>query len=146
MAAIIWIGGMIFASLVLQPVLRKALSPEIRMPIYQDMGKRFKTIQLTSLGILLATGVFKLWGFKDKPEIFFSPFGAILAIKLTLVACVIFLTGLHSYAWGPRLVALAHQAQDVEYRTVMGKLVFWGRINLALSVAVIFCAALLRFN
>lgn len=41
MSAIVWIGGMVFASWVLQPVLSRSLAASVRMPLYREMGKRF---------------------------------------------------------------------------------------------------------
>lgn len=146
MAAIIWIGGMIFAAIILQPVMRKSLTPEVRMPIYHDIGKRFKLIQLICLGVLIGTGLQKLWSLRTTPDIFYSTFGAILGVKLTLVICVIALTVFHSYVWGPKLTALSQSSQGSEYQRTMQTLVLWGRVNLTLSLAIIFCASLLRFS
>ena len=146
MSAIIWVGGTIFASLVLQPILAKNLPPQQRMPLYHLMGNRFKVIQTVCLLTLIATGSFKLWPFRHQPEAFASFYGHVLEIKLTLVALVTLLTYLHSYVWGPRLTALAQSPGSPEFAAVLRKLYVWGRINLVLIVAVVFCAALLRFG
>ena len=89
MAAVIWVGGMIFTSLVLQPVMRKVLPPETRMPIYRDIGTRFKKVQFSGLGILIVTGLYKLWGLRGTPEIFHSSFGTILSVKLAFVTLAV---------------------------------------------------------
>lgn len=145
MAAVTWIGGMIFTAFVVQPVLRAALDDTTRITLYRDIGRRFKTIQIAALCVLLATGSYKLFGLRESPDIFYSPFGYVLATKLVLVLIVVILSYRHSYVWGPQLIEAA-----VRPGPAMGqlakKLYFWGRINLALSLAVIFCAVLLRFN
>ena len=63
--------GMI-GMLVLQPVMRKALAPGTRMPIYQELGARFKAVQTSCLIVLLSTGIYKLWGLRHSPDIFLS--------------------------------------------------------------------------
>lgn len=146
MAAVTWIGGMIFAAMILQPVMRRSFTPEVRMPLYRDIGSRFKAVQLACLGILLATGLQKLWTLRETPEVFHSAYGMILGVKLALVAAVSILSALHSYVWGPQLTALRNESASPAYAALMRKLVFWGMINLHLAFAIIFCAALLRFN
>ena len=144
-AAITWVGGTLFASLVLQPVLRFRLSPQERMPIYHEIGNRFKAIQLAALLTLVATGAFKLWRLQVFPEVLHTLYGRILEIKLALVLIVTVLTVLHSYVWGPRLTALAGRPNSAEFGVLMRRLVFWGRLNLILMLAIILCAAGLRF-
>ncbi len=144
MAAIIWIGGMIFTSLVLQPVFQRTMEPEKRMPIYHEIGKRFKVVQLLCLGVLLATGLQKLWMLKDHPGIFHSSWGAILWVKLVLVICVTIISIFHSYLWGPKLTVLRFESQTPAYHQLRQKLLFWGRVNLVLSLAIVFCGALLQ--
>lgn len=146
MSAIVWIGGTIFASLVLQPILAKNLPPQQRMPLYHLMGNRFKMIQMGCLLTLIATGSFKLWPFRHQPEAFTTFYGHVLELKLTLVALVTLLTYLHSYVWGPRLTALAQSPGSPEFKAVLRKLYLWGRINLVLIMTIVFCAALLRFG
>lgn len=146
MAAVTWIGGMIFTSFVLQPVMRVSLTPQERMPLYHEMGKKFKFIQLSCLLVLLATGLQKLWQLRESPAIFQSSFGNILAVKLILVLVVLVLSVYHSFIWGPQLTALRNEPQSPAFRQLISKMVFWGRLNMALAVAIIFCATLLRFN
>lgn len=146
MSAIIWIGGMVFASWVLQPVLSRSLSASLRMPLYREMGKRFKMIQLAALGALLATGAYKLWELGITVDVFGLPYGRVLMMKLTLVLAVIILSALHSYIWGPQLTKLKDQEGSAAYQAVLKKLYFWGRVNLALAVGIVFCGALLRVS
>ena len=146
MAAVTWIGGMIFTSFVLQPVMRVLLKPQERMPLYYEMGKKFKVIQFVCLLVLLATGLQKLWQLRDSPAIFHSSFGNILAVKLILVLAVLVLSVCHSFIWGPQLTALRNEPESPIFQQLISKMVFWGRLNMTLAVAIVFCATLLRFN
>lgn len=145
MAAVTWLGGMIFVSLVLQPILRASFPPEQRLVLYREVGRRFRKVQLASLGLLLATGAFKLRGLSGTPDALFSPFGAVLGVKLALVCAVLTLSVLHSFRWGPRLTQSARGPGRPD--PALGRrIAFWGKVNLALAAAVVFCAVSLRFN
>ncbi|MBI4062925.1 MAG: DUF4149 domain-containing protein [Elusimicrobia bacterium] len=145
LAAISWAGGMIFTSLVLGPILRQKMAPNARMPLYQEVGRKFKTLQLHSLIILLATGGHKLWRLTRGGDLFSSGMGTVLEIKLALVAVVLVLTYLHTYRWGPALTAMAGQEQNPAFRGLSQKMAFWGRANLALVILIILASALLHF-
>lgn len=146
-AAIVWMGGMIFTSWVLQPVMRGSLSAPIRMPLYHEMGKKFKTISLVCLAVLGLTGLQKMWPMIWlEPAAFLSPYGKILCVKLVLVGFILVLSYLHSWRWGPRLTLLKDKPDSPEFQNLVKKLFFWGRLNLALSFVVVFCAALLHIN
>ncbi|MBI3291326.1 MAG: DUF4149 domain-containing protein [Elusimicrobia bacterium] len=151
MAAIIWVGGTTFLAFVLQPIASRALPTEIRMAVARAVGQRFLVVQAICWGILVATGVFKLWQLREVPEVFYtgqgvSAFGGILAVKLVLVLVVTALTFLHSFVWGPRVTTGYSNPPSPTYLAALRKLVFWGRVNLVLGTSIIFCAALLRFN
>jgi len=142
MAAIVWLGGMIFMVLILQPVIRKKLSLEPRMAIYSETGMRFKKVQWTCFGILLLTGLLMvLWGV-GVPRESFPPL-LVLAAKLILVIAVIVLSFLHSNIWGPRLVALSCDPQSPTYLALVRKLRLFGQVNLIASLAIIFLAVLI---
>jgi putative copper resistance protein D len=144
MAAILWVGGTLATSLVIHPVLRAELSDSARMAVYREIGKRFTKVQWWSWGILAATGAVKLWGIRGTPEIFFGPFGHVLAVKLALVAGMVALSLIHALVWGP---ALASRAGDAAARAALARrAAFWGKINGLLMIAIVFCAALLRYN
>lgn len=89
MAAIIWVGGTLFTSIVVQPALRAAFAEDRRFAVYADIGRRLSVVQWTAWSLLLATGLWKLLGIRTTPEIFFGPFGKILAAKFALVAVMI---------------------------------------------------------
>ena len=146
MAAVIWVGGMIFTSLILQPVLRSAFPPPQRMQLYREVGNRFRVVQWVCLGILFLTGFQKLWGLRESPNVFYSSFGWLLGLKLFGVVGAVFLSVLHSYVWGPRLAAMAPDPRNPEYALLMKKLVFWGKTNLLLNILIVFLAVLLRFD
>lgn len=146
-AAIVWMGGSLFLAFVLQPIARRALPPQDAvLGLTRDVGRRFLPIQLACLGVLVATGLFKLWQLREVPEVFHSAFGEILAAKLVFVLAVAVLAFLHAFVWGPQVMAAATSPDSPAYQAALRRLARWGRINLGLGVGIIFWAALLRYH
>lgn len=144
MAAILWVGGTLATSLIIHPVLRSQVPEDARMAVYREMGKRFTKVQWWTWGILAGTGTLKLWSLRSTPDVFLGPFGKILAVKLTLVAAMAALSIVHGVVWGP---ALANKTVAPSARAALArKAAFWGKMNGLLMIAIVFCAALLRFN
>jgi putative copper export protein len=96
LAAITWIGGMLFIALVLVPVVRRLPDEGLRARLVQDIGYRFRTVGWIALGVLVATGLVNLW---------FAPFllsSQRFHLKLGLVALALGLSVLHDFVLGPR--------------------------------------------
>lgn len=144
MGAILWVGGTLFTSLVLQPALRGRLEEGQRLALYAELGRRLSWVQWGTWSLLLATGLFKLWELREAPDVFAGSFGAVLAVKLAFVAAMVALSLLHAWSWGP---ALAKGGLDAACRGALARrAAFWGKINGGLMLAIVFCGALLRFN
>lgn len=144
LAAALWVGGNLAVALVVQPALRQALPPEARAPVYRLLGRRFAALQWSCWAVLLATGGHKLWGLRTAPAVFAGPFGAILGVKLCLVAAMVGLSLAHGKVWGPRLLELS--PRDPAFAAAAARLAFWGRVNAGLMVLIVGCAALLRYQ
>lgn len=142
LAAIVWVGGTLLTSLVVQPVLRARLPELARLEVYREAGRRLTAVQWWTWATLAATGVWKLWPLRKTPDVFLGPFGRILAVKLALVAGMVALSLLHALVWGPALVSGAAG----ERAALVRRAAFWGQVNGLLMIAIVFCAALLRFN
>jgi uncharacterized membrane protein len=95
-AAITWIGGMLFLWFVLRPAFSAPPSGTEGSGILRRVEERFKTIRWVSLLTLLATGTYNLIheGGSARLE---SDWGGILMIKLLLVAIVMGLSGMNDF-------------------------------------------------
>ncbi len=96
MAAITWIGGMLFVALVLVPVTRRVSDPALRTRLVQEAGRRFRTVGWIALGLLAASGLGNLW---------FRPY--LLGVprfhwKLGFVILALGLSAVHDFVAGPR--------------------------------------------
>lgn len=96
LAAIIWIGGMLFVALVLVPVIRAQADPGLRARLFHQAGVRFRAVGWAALLLLLVTGLANLW---------MRPYLLTLSRfqwKLGLVVVALALSVLHDFVLGPR--------------------------------------------
>lgn len=130
-AAITWIGGMLFVALVLVPVARR-LPGETRARLVHETGVRFRTVGWVALGVLLASGLVNLW---------YRPY--LLALprfhwKLGLVVLALVLSVVHDFVLGPRAGA---PGADPSLRVGAS----WvARVNMLVVLAVVVLGLALR--
>ena len=145
LAAITWLGGMVFTALVLNPVARLELPVGLKSRLIRALGLRFRSVEAVCVGALAATGTFKLFRLGMPLAMLLSgAYGRILALKLALLACMLALGALHSFVWGPALKDLAIDSRQAA--AIRARLVFWARVNLGMGLVVVFCATLLRMG
>lgn len=114
-----WVGGSIFMTVVLAPVLRTTeLRPHAALVI-RGSGRRFRTLTYAAFAVFLITGVILLAhrGFVLKP---------LLVVKLVLVGGAFAVSLLHDLGAGRRRWAAA----------------WLGRLNLALTTAIVLLSVL----
>jgi uncharacterized membrane protein len=98
-AVIVALGGSLFSTFVLMPVLADELEPAARIRVVRRIIRRLGAIVLGALALLVATGMVNL--------LFFGLVTPILAIKLVLVAIAIALS-LYQYGrLGARIIRLS---------------------------------------
>lgn len=106
LAAIVWIGGMIFIALILAPVTR-ALPEAERTALFGVIGQRFSRVGWICLALLAATGTAYVAVYAPNLEFLLaSRAGPILAIKLLFVIALAVLSWLHDFVYGPKQVEL----------------------------------------
>jgi uncharacterized membrane protein len=88
-AVIVALGGSLFSTFALAPVLASELDPPARVRVARRIVRRLGAIVLTSLAVLVITGIFNV--------LFIGGVSILLAIKLALVVVVI---GLALYQYG----------------------------------------------
>jgi len=96
LAAMIWIGGMLFVALVLVPVVRTQPDPALRARLFHEVGIRFRSIGWATLAVLLVTGLANVW---LRPYLLMLPR---FQWKLALVVVALVLSTLHDFVLGPR--------------------------------------------
>lgn len=96
LAAVVWIGGMLFVALVLVPAVRALNDPPLRARLFHEAGVRFRTVAWIALALLLASGLGTLW---LRPYLLTLPR---FHVKLGLVVLALALSASHDFVLGPR--------------------------------------------
>lgn len=146
-SASIWVGGSIFLGIVLSPLLRTMYeSVEKRLQIMIKVGRRFNKIAVPSLIILIVTGMYNSqFFFSDPQTLTTTSYGNFLLIKIILVIALVI-----TYAIHVRLISkdieekiMASKISQKQLQSVRTKIIILGEITVALSVAILFFAAML---
>ncbi len=144
LAAVIWIGGMLFLSLVAVPVLRHVDSPLLRRDLFRAMARRFRGLVWACIGILILTGIGNVAYYGSQTP--GSPYQKVLHIKLGLVVVLVVLGVVHDFVIGPRAGrALSRDGlPPIGTDQLMVTLAPWvGRLNLLLGIVILLLAAAL---
>ncbi len=145
LAAVSWIGGMIFLSLVLAPLVRSRKAVPEFMALFRSAALRFRPIVWVAMAILLMTGPMLL-SLRGVPVASPSSWPGIVMVKLTLVALLLFLTLLHDLALGPQVsrVSTIPESQRTTGEQIVFKTARWlPRLSLLIALAVLVAATML---
>lgn len=144
LAAVVWIGGMVFLGVVLVPALRRGEYSQIGASLIHWTGMRFRLVGWICLALLVSTGIINLfyrgigWTELTSFEFWRTSFGTVLGAKLVLLAVILLLSLVHDFAIGPRAANLLRtRPSSDEARTLRRQASWIGRVNLLLAVAVV---------
>ena len=145
LAAVTWVGGMMFLSLVLAPLVRgRKAAPEF-MALFRSAALRFRPLVWVAVVILLSTGPMLLSrrGIRVTDP---ATWTGIVTVKLALVSLLLFLTLLHDLLLGPMVsrVGAIPESQRTSGEQMVFKTARWlPRVSLLLALAVVIAAAVL---
>jgi copper resistance protein D len=160
LSAIVWVGGMLFLALVIVPTTRGLPTAE-RAALFGSIGRRFRTVGWACIALLLVTGTVNsiyrgvTWTNVLTAELWGSPFGTTLALKLGLVAILLGLSAYHDVVIGPRSVRAMtdadgaaaspkeQRARLAEARRLRVLASYVGRVEAILALLVIALAIML---
>jgi len=149
-AAMTWIGGMLFLVTVLVPLLRKPGMRDRATELFHLTGVRFRVVGWIALGTLVVTGTFNVvhrgysLGQLMSGEAFAGAWGHALAAKLTLVGLIVISSVVHDFYVGPKATRLAREGAPPERREALRRAASWmGRVTLLLALAVVAVAVTL---
>ena len=95
LAALTWIGGMLFIALVLVPVTRR-FEPALRTRLVHETGVRFRAVGWIAIAVLVTSGMLNLW---LRPELLSAPR---FYWKVSIVVAALALSAVHDFVLGPR--------------------------------------------
>ena len=145
LAAVTWVGGMIFLSLVLAPLVRSRKAVPEFMALFRSAALRFRPIVWVAMAILVMTGPMLL-SLRGVAVASPSSWPGIVIVKLTLVALLLLLTLLHDLVLGPQVsrVSAIPESQRTSGEQVVFKTARWlPRLSLLIALAVVMTAAML---
>ena len=154
LAAMTWIGGLVFQVLVVFPTLARAASTGERLRFALSLEARFRVILWPAVGLALFTGLVNLmnvWYATVVTAGSIAPtFVPLLGVKLGLAVGMIAVQAVQQFVIYPRRVAALRdvtagvQAVPLSFRTWQ-RLALWlyGTL-LGLAAGVVWCAVLLR--
>lgn len=145
LAAIAWIGGMMFLSLVLAPLVRSRKAAPEFMALFRSAALRFRVVVWAAMAVLLTTGPMLLM---QRGSDITNPatWPGIVTVKLVLVSLLLFLTFLHDLLLGPRVsrVSAIPESQRTSGEQMVLKTARWlPRVSLLLALGVVIAAAVL---
>lgn len=150
LAAIVWIGGMVFLGAVLVPELRRPSMKRAAPSLLYRTALRFRWLGWAALLLLLVTGTFNLgyrgyaWSDLWSGGLWEGGFGRALGFKLLLVAAIVLISAVHDFVLGPRTARRMQDAPDAAATKRLRRQASWmGRITLVLSLIVLWLAVLL---
>lgn len=138
LAVFAWIGGMMFSLLVVKPAFSGKQSAAVNHQLLIRIETRFRTVRWVSIITILLTGFFNLL-YEGGSERIESEWGAILMVKLLIVAIAMGMTGIHDFI-------LNASPLDGKKTISSGRYAWITHIVLLLNVVVVFVAVYLGLS
>lgn len=131
LAAAVWVGGTVALVFVAVPPVQR-LEGELRGRLLRELGRRWRPIGWSALGVAVATGI-ALAARAHAFDTTSRGFDVVLAVKGALVGALAAGAYLHDYVLGP---ALSRQIREGGPQTLRPLLTWIGRGNLLVTLAL----------
>lgn len=149
LAAIVWVGGMSFVTLVVVPWLRRGGRAQAGT-FLRETGVRFRFVGWICFAVLVTTGTFNLW-FRGvriadvvSGEWASSPFGRTVLLKVGLFGVALGVSAVHDFVVGPRASsAIAADPTSVQTERLRRAASLLGRSNMILAIVIVALAVML---
>jgi copper resistance protein D len=138
LAAIVWVGGTVALVFVSVPLAQRLEGPA-RGAMLRELGRRWRPIGWSALGVAIATGAW-IAGIEHAFDTTPTRFDVVLAVKGGLVGLLVAGAYLHDYVLGP---GLARQIREGKPQSLRPILVRIGRLNLVVTVVLPILGAVL---
>lgn len=149
LAAITWIGSMIYNQFAVVPALNKSLGSTKTHAVGGLIMKNFSPLTWISLIVLIATGIYSAVDKSDKLTSWTSGPGGILTVKLILVGVLVIILLIQTFVYGPRMKQLIapsttksteNEAEMMKLEKITKPLSWW---HLVIGIIVVILAVVL---
>jgi uncharacterized membrane protein len=128
LAAGIWLGGLVFTTMVVSPAFKRMnWPPPERIAVRSEVGKQYTKIARLNLGVLLlvalADGAARGWSTQ-------------VQIEMALIVLISVLSELHARVFAPRLGLAARSGDETARQSALRVSIIVSMFNLLLSFAV----------
>ncbi len=149
LAAVTWIGGMIYNMFAVAPALKHLGTPRAHA-INMIAAGRYSPLTWGSLAVLIVTGIYAVSGNVDKlSPLFGQPAGVVLFVKLLLVTALVVILLYQIYTLSPQMKKIITPAtpKDQENALEMARAGntanLWSRTHLIVGITIIILAVIL---
>lgn len=143
-ATIVWIGGLFYQAVVVNPALERL--PAERGRLAEAMRRRFQPLAWLSLAVLFGTGLLQMSGNPNYVGLFaFSnPWSRAILSKHIAIGVMLFVAIYQTWVLNPRLSRLAMKQEADASDRVAGEISRLNRVSLAIGILVLGLTALAR--
>lgn len=141
-AAITFIGGLMYLHLVLRPVLQSQGAEIESYDVLRKAGQRFRTMTWMSLIALILTGAFNMLSEGGSARIE-TEWGVVLMLKLFLFAIAFGLVLIHDFVLDPYASSSQSSVKTPTVQSNIRRAVFVQQMILALALIILFVATYL---
>lgn len=144
-AATFWVGGMLFLSLVVVPLLKTDPDPQSAQRGFVNLARRFRTLVWVALFLLVVTGSLLL-GYAMNFSAPFSSWPSVVITKLTLVLMLVVVSLAHDRIIGPKVGTLRKKISSelsIGEKFLLRFSPLLGRLTLLLGLGVLLAAVLM---
>lgn len=145
LAALLWLGGMLFFAAVAAPVLRRLDPPDLRARLFQKLGEGFRLAGWVAIAVLLLTGVLNLhfrgWlsvAIAGDPIFWESRAGRAFMIKLACVLGMLAISAVHDFVFGPRASRAAPGSPEA--LALRKRAAMLARLNALIGVVLVYAS------
>ena len=145
LAAVVWIGGMVFLSVVLVPVLKRDGQFAQHAALFRTVAYRFRSVVWGTMGLLVGTGLMLAAG-RSIPLTEPWHWPTIFSAKIGMVTVLLTLTLLHDLVVGPRVrqtLGKAVSDRTTRERLLLRYSVLLPRMSLLVALLVLLLAVVL---
>ncbi len=143
-ATIVWIGGLFYQAVVVNPALERF--PEQRGRLANDLRRRFQPLAWLSLFVLIGTGLLQMSGNPNYEGLFAvsNPWSRSILAKHVAIGVMVLVAAYQTWVLNPRLSLLALKQEAAASDQVAGDISRLNRVSLALGMLVLGLTALAR--